>query len=397
MPDEIYTTSAGGATLALRDLLRRRIAAAGPLGFPEFMACALYHPEWGYYARTTRQVGREGDFFTSVSVGPVFGGMLARRFRDGWQEAGSPPRWRLIESGAHDGTLAADILTALGGLDAAALAGLEYVIPEPLPLLRAAQHERLRQFGRRVRHVVDPAELAAEPLPGIAFGNEVLDALPVHVVEWRQGRWHACNVGCGTDGGFCWVPGELPAEPALVAALAVLGPGFPEGYRTEVCTAHAAFLRPLLGALSRGRLLWFDYGMARPDYYHPARTAGTLRTFSRHRAAADPLQAPGGLDLTAHVDFTAVAETCLALGCRLMAFRTQAAWLTTVARPWLLAMEGQPDARLLRQFQTLTHPAHLGTRFHVLEVAWNDPQAPAAGAADWHRLALPPVAQTAGK
>ena len=394
MPGNVYTTSGGHATPALHDLLRHRIAADGPLGFPEFMAVALYHPEWGYYSRSTRQVGRGGDFFTSVSVGPLFGELLARRFLDWWHAAGSPARWRLIESGAHDGTLAADILSALQRLERPAFTAVEYAIPEPLPLLRAAQQEQLRPFAGQVRAVADPAELAAEPLPGIAFGNEILDALPFNVVEWRQGRWHACNVGCDPGGGFCWVLGELPAEPALTAALAALGPDFPDGYRTEIRTNHAAFIRPLLAALASGRLLWFDYGFAKPDYYHPARTTGTLRTFSRHRAADDPLQQPGEIDITAQVDFTAVAETCLALGCQLVAFRTQAAWLTDVARPWLLAMEGHPDARLLRQFQTLTHPAHLGTRFQVLELAWNEPQAPPATAADHHRLALPPAGVT---
>ena len=94
MPGNVYTTSGGHATHALHDLLRHRIAADGPLGFPEFMAVALYHPEWGYYSRSTRQVGRGGDFFTSVSVGPLFGELLARRFLDWWHAAGSPARWR---------------------------------------------------------------------------------------------------------------------------------------------------------------------------------------------------------------------------------------------------------------------------------------------------------------
>lgn len=389
MPSDPYTTSGGRATPALRDLLRQRIATGGPLGFADFMASALYHPQLGYYARGTRQVGREGDFFTSVSVGPVFGELLARRLLDWWLADGAPQAWRVIESGAHDGTLAADILEALGRLDPQALAALEYAIPEPLPRLRAAQQEKLRRFGATVRSLADPAELAAEPLPGIAFGNEVLDALPFHVVEWRHGRWHACNVGCDPSGDFCWVVGELPAEPGLAAALAALGPAFPDGYRTEIRTCHAAFIRPLLAALSRGRLIWLDYGMAAPDYYHPARTTGTLRTFARHRAGENPLDSPGEIDLTAQVDFSAVAGDCLALGAVVVGFRTQAAWLTAVARPWLLAMEGCPDARLLRQFQTLTHPAHLGTRFHVLEIAWNEPAAPVATAADWHRLALP--------
>ncbi|MEI6675078.1 MAG: SAM-dependent methyltransferase [Verrucomicrobiota bacterium] len=388
-PDKIYTIPGDPATLTLTCLLRERIAAEGSLDFAAFMATALYHPELGYYARPTRQVGRHGDFFTSVSVGPLFGELLARRFRRWWQAAGCPENWRLIECGAHDGTLAADILAALGRLDPAALAALEYAIPEPLPRLQAAQRETLHPFAACVRFLTSPAELASHPVPGIAFGNELLDALPFEVVEWQADGWHSCKVGCGPVGGFCWETHDPLADPALAAALAPLGGGFPIGYRSEVRAGYGAFFEPLLAGLSSGMLLWLDYGFARPDYYHPARHHGTLRTFSGHRAAANPLLDPGAIDITAHVDFTAVAEAASALGCRPLRFCNQGSWLTEVGRGWLLGMEGQPDASLLRQFQTLTHPAHLGGYFHVLEMAWNDPAPATFPAADRHRLALP--------
>lgn len=369
-------------------LLRGRIAADGPLDFADFMATALYHPELGYYGRAVRQIGRGGDFFTSVSVGPLFGGLLARRFDRWWQDAGRPEKWRLIECGAHDGTLAADVLGALRNLNPAAFAALEYAIPEPIPRLQAAQRHTLHAFAENTRFLSDPAQLASHPLPGIAFGNELLDALPCHLVEWQADGWHLCRVDCGTQAGFCWNTSQPATEPALVAALAPLGGGFPVGYRSELRTGYGGLFAPLLAALSSGLLLWFDYGFARPDYYHPARRQGTLRTFSHHRAADDPLLAPGEFDITAHVDFTAVAEAAIMLGCRPLLFRSQGAWLTTVARDWLLDMEGIPDAPLLRQFQSLTHPAHLGSRFHVLELTWNDPAPPLLPAADRHRLAL---------
>lgn len=386
--DRIYTIPGDPATPTLCRLLRDRMAMEGPLDFSAFMATALYHPALGYYAREPRQVGRRGDFFTSVSVGPVFGALLARRFRAWWQAAGSPQPWRLIECGAHDGTLAADILAALGQLDPAALAALEYAIPEPLPRLQAAQREKLQPYAEHVRFLTRPAELAARPLPGIAFGNELLDALPFEVVEWQSDGWHPCRVGCGPDGGFSWETQAPLDTPALAAALAPLGSGFPIGYRSEVRTGYGGFFAPLLAGLSSGMLLWFDYGHARPDYYHPSRHQGTLQTFSKHRAAADPLLDPGAIDITADVDFTAVAEAAIALGCRPLRFCSQGTWLTGVGREWLLAMEGQPDAGLLRQFQTLTHPAQLGARFHVLELAWNDPAPAPLTAADRHRLAL---------
>jgi len=339
------------------------------------MAAALYQPDRGYYARETRQIGRQGDFFTSVSVGPLFGEILARRFLSEWLELGSPPRWRIIESGAHDATLAADVLGALAALAPRAFDALDYVIPEPLPVLQAAQRANLLDYRGRVRFTTHLRDLAADPLPGIAFGNELLDALPFHLVEWHGGQWQECRVTSGPDGGFEWIRGDID-DPLLFAALAPLGDDFPDGYRTEVRTCFPALLEPLTRCLHAGLMIWIDYGFARPDYYHPDRTAGTLRTFANHQAAANPLTNPGSADITSHVDFTALAEAALALGGRPTVFRSQGSWLTHVARPWLLEQDGNPQPAFLRQFQTLTHPAHLGASFHVLELSWNPDATP---------------------
>lgn len=381
-----YPTHTAPATPSLSALLRGKIHRDGPLKFSEFMALALYEPTLGYYARELRQVGRGGDFFTSVSVGPLFGELLARRFLREWLEAGSPPRWRILECGAHDGTLAADVLAALSQLHSQAFAACEYAIPEPLPRLQAAQRETLTQFHEKMRFTSDTAALAADPLPGVAFGNELLDALPFHLVEWKSGGWRECRVGISASGECVWETTSEITDPQLLAALNALGTDFPENYRTEVRTNYQEFLAPLTRCLSSGLLLWADYGFARPDYYLPTRTTGTLRTFSKHRAAEDPLATPGEIDITAHVDFTAVTEAALALGCQPRLFRSQGAWLTEVGREWLLDLEGNPDPAALRQFLTLTHPAHLGSRFHLLELSWQRPT-PELSATDHHRLA----------
>jgi SAM-dependent MidA family methyltransferase len=367
-----YPIGTRPATPSLRSLLRGRIARDGPLAFPEFMAAALYEPGLGYYARDIHQVGRGGDFFTSVSVGPVFGANLARRFLREWRESGKPERWRIIECGAHGGTLAADVLAAMAELDGTAFDALEYAIPEPLENLRTAQRETLRHFGEKVRIVADAALLTDSPLPGIAYGNELLDALPFHIVERRGNRWLECRVALAADGGFAWHLTEI-TDPALKTALTPLGEMFPEGYRTELRTCVRAFLEPLVRALDGGLMIWADYGFARPEYYDPNRTCGTMRTFSKHRAGENPLEAPGEADITAHVDFTAIAETALTLGGQAVAFQNQGAWLTENARDWLLSQEGAPNAAAIRQFRTLTHPAHLGGGFHFLEITWKNP------------------------
>ncbi|HEY1121286.1 MAG TPA: SAM-dependent methyltransferase [Haloferula sp.] len=323
------------------------------------MGAALYDPQDGYYARPAGQVGKAGDFITSVSVGPLFGRLLARHIAAWHQKSGSPERWRIIETGANDSSLAGDIITALERLSADA--GLEYVIIEPLP--RLAQDQRKRLPGVAVLDSAD--SLAADPLPTFVLGNEVIDALPFHVIESDGTGWLELGVAVDESGFFTWQP-LGPASPDLVGKLPVT----PAGYRTEVRSSVLAFLQPLAAAMAGGRMLWIDYGFPRDDYYHEARTTGTLRTFSRHRAGEDPLDAPGEIDITAHVDFTGLADEIHAFGGQVVRFEPQGRFITNVARSWLLEMEGRTDdvaKKDLRAFQTLTHPGHLGSRFHVME------------------------------
>lgn len=359
-----YPNDRSAATPSLADRIADRIRSDGPLGFPEFMEMALYDRDAGYYAATSSQVGRGGDFFTSVSVGPLFGRLLARVFLRHWLDSGSPARWRITECGAHRGDLAADVLEELGRIAPDAFAALEYLVLEPLPTLQACQQENLAGFTPHVRW--ESSAAACEPLPGVVFGNELLDALPFHTVAFHDGRWLERAVDLAPEGGFTWRLREISDAP-LKEALQAVGDRFPDGYETEIRTCLRGFLTPLVQLLDGGLMLWFDYGFPREDLYHPARTTGTLRTFARHRAGEDPLAEPGSRDITAHVDFTAVAETVRTLGGDVTPLRHQGGWLTGQARDWLLAQEGRPDPELLRQFQTLTHPGHLGRSFLVFE------------------------------
>ncbi|MDX1679678.1 MAG: SAM-dependent methyltransferase [Akkermansiaceae bacterium] len=344
--------------------IQQRIEEQGPLSFADYMAMALYTPEQGYYARGIRQVGRGGDFYTSVSVGSCFGELLARRFLAEWERLGRPERWRITECGAHDGRLALDILDALQASEPASYGALEYAIAEPLENLRAAQANTLAPHGKRLNQVKTANPL--KPLPGVVFGNEVLDALPCQVIEWNGSSWQECAVGMH-EGKLEWELRPIH-DPELQAAVDTLGNDFPRGYRTEVRTGYPNFLAPLHQSLSQGLLLWIDYGFERPDYYQRDRHQGTLRTFEHHQAGNDPLVLPGELDISAHVDFTAVAEVSERLGGKPKPLTSQGNWLTRVAKDWLLAQEGKADAQAVRQFQTLTHPGHLGKAFQVLEV-----------------------------
>lgn len=342
----------------------QKIAETGPLGFPEFMAGALYDPETGYYARPLPQVGRAGDFFTSVSVGPLFGFLLADHVLDWWRESGRPSPWRILEAGAHDGRLAGDLLDRIQATAPEAWESLEYAIVEPLPSLAAAQVVQLARHRDRLRQV-DVAE-ALDPLPGYFLANELLDALPFHLIESDGEGWRELGVDADGRGGFRWTD----LGPAGEWAGRV--PPRPPGYRTEVRAELRPFIAPLAAAVTPGRMLWLDYGFERRELYDVARREGTLRTYRSHQAGDDPLEAPGSQDITAHVDFTALREALEGLGARILRFENQSRFLTGVARPWLLSLEGRSDpgtAKLLRQFQTLTHPAQLGGRFLVMEAS----------------------------
>lgn len=359
--------------------LHTEIAARGPLSFPEFLEIVLYDTECGYYAGSTGQVGRDGDFYTSVSVGPLFGQLLARRFLQWWEENGRPSAWRIVEAGAHDGKLASDILATLANLAPIAWKALDYAIPEPLPALREAQNRRLSKLASKLTVAESYRELSRDPLPGIAFGNEILDALPFHLIRRSGGGWKELFVAQGPE----LLPREITANSELAEKVAALGGGFPEAYQTEVRTAYSGFLENLSSCLDGGLLLFIDYGFAAPEYYDIHRTSGTLRTYSNHKADEDPLRNPGEIDITAHVDFTHLASHAAKLGYAPTHFSNQGSYLTHLAAPMIRAGE-LDDRKSIAQFQSLTHPAHLGSSFHVIEFAKNAETPPEVA----HRLAL---------
>jgi SAM-dependent MidA family methyltransferase len=379
---ENYPNPGNSATPSLHEWILAEIGTRGSIPFPEYLGMALYDTQRGYYAKSGSQVGRDGDFYTSVSVGPMFGKLLARRFATGWDEAGNPGAWRILEIGAHDGKLAADILLEIRKIRPDAWETLEYAIPEPLPRLRQLQQERLTGIASKLRSIPNISELAAIPLPGFAFGNEILDALPFHLVEMRQGNWKQLFVAA--DEGFLrFEPRDIAEGSQLSAILDLLGNDFPDGYRTEIRTNFREFLSGISSCLEEGIILFTDYGFAAPEYYDRSRTTGTLRTFSSHQAAEDPLDRPGEKDITAHVDFTELAKSAASLGYRPTAFSTQGSYLTHLAKPMIL--EGEiNDAKSIAQFQSLTHPAHLGASFHAIEFSALGETPPHVA----HRLAL---------
>ena len=377
------------------ETIRREIAEHGILSFARFMELALYCLNSGYYETKKDNPGRHGDFFTSVSVGELFGQLLAFQFSE-WLEAIISSRVTrrsspcLVEAGAHDGRLANDILTWLQARRPKLFAQIEYGIVEPSRRRQAWQRETLKDFAPRVRWfdnlpaLCPPAPDAERPTPkmqGVIFSNELLDAMPVHRFGWDAGRkrWFEWGVALAGDQ-FVWARssefenppssiGQLlarrnGAETAPSALLEVL----PDGYTIETCPAAEDWWRQAAGVLGRGKLLTLDYGLTSDELFSPARTRGTLRAHFRHHAADDVLAHPGEQDLTAHVNFSAIQAAGEACGLKSETLSTQAQFLTHIAERVFRNPEsfGEWGAAQNRQFQTLTHPEHLGRAFRVL-------------------------------
>jgi len=364
---------------SLKEKLTSEFSSRQLINFPDYMEIVLYDPENGYYANQTQQVGRDGDFYTSVSVGPLFGEILAHRFLGWWKDNGKPKPWRLLELGGHDGKLAADILSNLARLSPEAWNGLQYASVEPLPKLRRAQRERLEPLVADLRIEANTSVLAETPLPGIIFGNELLDALPFHLVKKSDDAWTELFVSSDME----FAPCEIAPNSKLAAKLKNIGSKFDNGYQTEVRSNYLSFIAPLTECIEDGLILFIDYGFAAPEYYDSHRTSGTLRTFSRHKAAENPLERAGEIDITAHVDFTDLTLEMEHLGYYPTHFSSQGSYLTHLATDMIRSGD-LDDFQKIAQFKTLTHPGHLGASFHAIEFSKQSVSSPEIR----HRLAI---------
>jgi SAM-dependent MidA family methyltransferase len=363
---------------ALHEIIRREIEKRGTISFARFMGLALYHPDHGYYEQLDSQIGKAGDFYTSVSVGSLFGELLGFQFAE-WLETMPKMPCQVVEAGAHDGRLALDLLSYWQKLRPEVLARAEYWIVEPSARRQRRQRKTLTGFSEKVRWFDSLNSLPPLGVRGVIFSNELLDAFPVHRIGWdaRQGTWSELGVTL-EPGRFVWAKMEQNAGgPAMdkqpVAALplelsADVLASLPDGFTIEVCPAAAAWWRQAAELLQRGILMTSDYGLLAEEFFQPAREAGTLRVHYRHHVSCDPLANVGLQDLSASVNFTALqrAGESAALGTR--GLTSQAQFLTKVLEGVLKAPLKFPpwSPRRLRQFRTLIHPEHLGASFKVL-------------------------------
>ena len=345
----------------LSERLRAEIAANdGWLPFARYMEMALYEPGLGYYAAGATKFGMAGDFTTAPEMSSLFGRTLARQVQQVLEETGGD----VLEAGAGSGKLAADLLLELERLDS---------LPEHYLILELSAELKARQFdtlAARAPHLaprVQWLERLPETFTGVMLGNEVLDAMPIHIVVRHDGALMERGIIAG-ENGFAW--SERPCNtPMLIEIAERLA--LPDDYLTEINLAAPAFVTSLVERLTKGVILLIDYGFGRDEFYHPQRGKGTLMCHYRHHAHDDPFLWPGLQDITAHVDFTAIADA----GAEVMGYTTQANFLINCGITDLLGEVSPGDTAaylpLANQAQRLMSPAEMGELFKVIAIGKN--------------------------
>ncbi len=359
------------ASRALHHLIANEIRRnSGWISFAQYMELALYAPGLGYYSGGAAKLGKDGDFTTAPEMTPLFGAALAR-VAAGLMAQSAP---QILEFGAGTGKLARDILTELKEMGVSLH---RYSIVEVSGELRARQEKTLRGFPQ-VRWLDRfPASFS-----GVVIGNEVLDAMPVNLVVKSGSGWKERGIGLAGLAGRNFVYRDRPAERALVAQIPD-AQDLPPGYLTEVHPVAAGFMRSLAGMLCSGHqdsglggaAILLDYGFPAREYYLDQRTQGTLMCHYRHHAHPDPLYLPGLQDITAHVDFSAMAKAATDGGLDLLGYSSQAAFLLDAGIGDLLLRTSPEDKlRYLPQsnaVQKLISPAEMGELFKALVVGKN--------------------------
>jgi SAM-dependent MidA family methyltransferase len=361
--------------LAHSRVLSRRIAAAirqagGWIGFDDWMRHALYEPGLGYYSGPMRKFGAGGDFVTAPELSPLFACCVARQVSQ-WFAHAAP---EVIEFGAGTGRLAGALLAELERLGTPAR---RYAIVELSGELRERQRETVARLAPGALKVVEWLDTLPDAIDGVVLGNELLDAMPARVFESEAGGMSELGVALDDDGAFRFA--ARPADPVLreAAAEALALGGVPQDrrYRSEIGLEGRAWVETVGRALRRGALLLVDYGFPAREYYHPQRDAGTLIAHFRHHAHGDPLHLPGLQDVTAHVDFSAVARAAARAGLAPLGYTSQARFLVNCGLLDMLAEaardaprgpETVEQARRLGAVQTLVSEAEMGELFKAI-------------------------------
>jgi len=362
----------------LLPILREEIrAAGGKITFARFMELCLYHPEYGYYNTERVKLGKHGDFYTSAHLGPVFARLLARHFELLWHELGTPSRFDLVELGPGDGWFAEVLLPWIARRFPEFSSHLHYTAIEQSPVLRTRLKEKLAAFGSRAKFRL--AELPPHFI-GCIIANEFFDALPVHILVWRQGRWLERYV-CLAGENLTWCEGKVSPRAIGFARKGAALFGSPdteprENLIAEICPGVGERTQPICTLLGRGEFLIVDYGYSNEDWLANRFPQGSALGYCQHQAVEDLLANPGEQDLTAHVNFSQLIEIGERNGMRLTA-------AVPISQSRFLMELGEPDEfhdvfadcatdlewqQRAQQLKTLILPQGMGEAFRVLQL-----------------------------
>ncbi len=344
--------------------IREEITAnSGWISFSRYMELALYAPGLGYYTAGTHKFGEAGDFVTAPELSPLFGRTLAKQVAE-ITSASAP---HILELGAGSGKLAHDMLKELENLGC---------LPESYSILEVSADLRERQKNlllQKLPHLLNRVhwlDRLPENFSGSIVANEVLDALPVHRVRWQQGRISELGV-TQHETGFAWQPSDIGQGDLLQTARDINIEA--EDYVSEICLAARGLVNSLAHSLQQGAIVFIDYGFGAREFYHPQRTAGTLMCHYRHRAHDNPFYLPGLQDITAHVNFTDIAECGIDAGLEVAGYTNQAFFLINSGITELLSGTSPEDLKaylpLSAQLQKLTSHAEMGELFKVLALS----------------------------
>jgi SAM-dependent MidA family methyltransferase len=358
----------------LLQLLRGMIASHGPLPFSQYMERCLYAPGLGYYSAGRTKFGAAGDFVTAPELGPLFARCVVHALQPTLVSLGEEADF--LELGGGSGAFAEAALLAFA--DSGTLPR-QYLILEPSADLRQRQRERLAaslpaELNARVRWLDRPPE---QDWRGVLFANEVIDALPATRFTLRDGEVYEEYVALDGEGRLLRV--DRPADALVSGAVRHverdIGSEFAAGYRSEILPQLPYWIQAVAGSLVAGLMLFIDYGYVRREFYLPERDDGTLMAHYRHHAHNDPLYLPGLNDLTASVDFTALAEAGNSAGFAVAAYLPQAQFLIGAGlqaifeREQAQAVDEHARYRLAQQVKTLMLPDQMGERFQAMLLA----------------------------
>jgi len=351
---------------------------SGFISFEEYMNLCLYHPYLGYYERNSTVSGKKGDYYTNVSVGSLFGYLLAFKFSEFLDNFKQQKNIYLVESGAHDGQLACDILDWLSKYSPELFDKIRYLIIEPSLKRREWQQNKLSIYKPKIiwcssfleaANYLHKNESKCGVVDGIIFSNELLDAFPIHRLFWdkKEQLWYETGVTCkNNELEFIKIDLSESCNEFLKKIDSRVMEIIPDGFVFELSTMAIKWWKEAANILRYGKLIAFDYGFESPGFLNPLFPSGTLRAYQKHHSTNNVLISPGEQDLTADVNFSMIIKAGEDCDLTTEYFGSQELFFSRIVEK--LSENEFPEwfTNNFSQFKTLTHPEHLGRQIKVL-------------------------------